>query len=74
MIRFDGKGQQTIDATVKGKCRITGGVPFKLPARANIETDGFEAQIRYALDGPIPGASLQCQLAGGVRAMSLWKP
>jgi hypothetical protein len=63
-IRFDGKGQQTTTAKVEGNCSFV-GVPFTMPTRGSIETDGLDALIRYAVDGTQPSVRMQCSLGPG---------
>jgi hypothetical protein len=63
-IRFEGKGQQTTTGKVEGNCSFA-GVPFTMPTRGSIETDGLDALIRYAVDGTQPSVRMQCSLGPG---------
>lgn len=63
--RFDGQGQQTNNVSVDGNCRMTGGVPFNLPARVSIETDGLTAEVSYETQGTMPSIGMSCEVAGG---------
>jgi hypothetical protein len=64
MIRLECDGKQTTTAAVEGgNCRMV-GVPFSIPARAKVETDGLDAQIDYAPDSMIPSFGIQCRIPG----------
>jgi hypothetical protein len=65
VIKFDGKGEQTLNAGVNGNCSMTGGLPFTVPARGSIETDGLDAQLRYTIEGTTPSISMKCQFGPG---------
>jgi hypothetical protein len=65
MIKFDGEGKQTNNATVEGHCKFTGGLPFTITLRGSIETGGLEAQIRLALMGTLPSIAMECATPQG---------
>jgi hypothetical protein len=62
MIKLDGEGKQTTNATLEGYCRFTGGLPYTLTARGSIETDGLDAQIRLTIEGKGPSLSSECNV------------
>lgn len=64
MIKLDGEGKQTTNATLEGYCRFTGGLPFTLTARGSIETDGLDAQVRLTIEGNAPSLSAECNVPG----------
>jgi hypothetical protein len=63
--RFTGQGQQTTNVSIEGRCRVTGGVPYTLPAQVTIETDGLTADVRFKITGTMPRIGLTCQTAYG---------
>jgi hypothetical protein len=65
MIKFEGEGKQTNNATVEGHCKFTGGLPFTITLRGSIETEGLEAQIRLALMGTLPRIAMECATPAG---------
>jgi len=65
VIKFDGEGKQTNNATVEGHCKFTGGLPFTITLRGSIETEGLEAQIRLALMGTLPKIAMECATPQG---------
>jgi hypothetical protein len=65
MIKLEGKGEQTNDAKVEGHCRFNAGLPFTLPARATIETDGLDAQIHFSIEGTHPSVGMECTTPAG---------
>ena len=60
MFKLEGEGKQITNATVEGNCNFTGGLPSTLTARASIETDGLEAQIRFTVEGTHPSIGMYC--------------
>lgn len=65
MIKLEGQGNQTTNATLEGgKCRFTGGMPFTLPARVTMETDGLDVQIRYTVEGQASTLKSECTIEG----------
>ena len=62
--RFDGQGQQSCNASIEGNCKFTGGIPFNLPARVSIETDGLTAEVTYEVSGQAPSLGMQCTIPG----------
>lgn len=64
MIKLEGQGNQTTNATLEGNCRFTGGMPFTLPARVTMETDGLDVQIRYTVEGKAPTLKSECTIEG----------
>ena len=64
MIKLDGEGKHTTNATLEGHCRFTGGLPIILTARGSIETDGLDAQIRLTTEGTSPTLKAQCTVEG----------
>ena len=73
-VRFEGQGQQILNARVEGNCRFTGGMPVTHPIRAGIETDGLEARITYSLEGTTPAMAMQCRVPGGGSGASMSMP
>ena len=65
LIKFEGEGKQTNNATVEGHCKFTGGLPFTITLRGSIETEGLEARIRLALMGTLPGIAMECATPAG---------
>jgi hypothetical protein len=63
VIRFEGQGQQTNDGRVEGNCKFN-GFPYELPAKATIESDGLDAQIRYTVEGTVPSLGMRCTIPG----------
>lgn len=61
---FEGQGQQTNNATVDGNCKMTSGVPFNLPAKVTITTDGLIAEINYEVMGTHPSIGMKCTIPG----------
>lgn len=64
LIKLDGEGKHTTNATLEGNCHFTGGLPITLTARASIETDGLDAQIRITTEGTSPTLSAECTIEG----------
>jgi hypothetical protein len=64
LIKLDGEGKHTTNATLEGHCRFTGGLPITLTARGSIETDGLDAQIRLTTEGTSPMLKAQCTVEG----------
>ena len=62
--RLEGQGQQTNNATVDGNCSFTGGVPYNLPAKISIDTDGLTAEVTYELTGTPPSIAIKCTIPG----------
>ncbi len=71
MIKLEGQGNQTTNATLEGHCRFTGGIPFTRPARVTMETDGLDVQIRYNVEGKAPTLESQCTIEGGTGTSTL---
>jgi hypothetical protein len=63
-IRLDGQGSQTTNVSIDGNCRMTGGTPYTIQTRGGLDTDGFEAQLRYAIEGTLPSLGMQCRVPG----------
>lgn len=63
MIRLDGEGRETTNMALQGNCHFINGVPFSLPARVTIETDGFDVQVQATVDGT-PSIGFECNLDG----------
>jgi hypothetical protein len=62
--RFDGQGTQANNASVDGNCRMSGGVPYNLPAQVSIDTDGITADVSYETMGTMPSISMKCSIPG----------
>jgi hypothetical protein len=65
--RFTGQGQQTCNVSFEGRCRITGGVPFTVPAQVTIETDGLTAEVRFKITGTMPSLRITCHTRHGTK-------
>ena len=62
--RFEGQGQQTTNVRIEGNCTVN-GVPFSVPARVSVDTDGLTADVGYELTGTMPSIGMRCTLAQG---------
>jgi hypothetical protein len=64
---FQGEGPFTVNATILGRCSFTGGVPYTLTARAELRSDGTNAEVAYSLAGAFPNIGVQCDIPGAGR-------
>ncbi len=62
--QFTGQGQQTNNAAVDGNCAFTAGVPYNLPAKVTVDTDGLNAEVTYELSGKPPSLGMKCKIPG----------
>lgn len=74
VIRFEGRGQQRVNASVQGNCSFTSGVPYTVATTGGIETDGITATLRYAIEGATPGMTMTCRVPGGGQGMGMSMP
>lgn len=60
---FEGQAPQTTDVSVQGNCTVS-GVPFTIPAKVTIDTDGQTANVKYELVGTMPTIGMRCTIPG----------
>jgi hypothetical protein len=65
IIKFDGPGDHTLNASVDGSCKITNGVPYTVVAKGGIETNGLDAKLRYTIEGTSPSMGMKCTIGPG---------
>src|SRR5207253_10729750 len=61
--RFEGQGQQTNNVRIEGNCTVQ-GVPYTVPAKVTIDTDGLTASVQFELTGTMPSIGMQCKIPG----------
>lgn len=74
-IQANGQGSQTTTVSIESNnCRMTSGSPYTIQTRGGFDTDGLEAQLRYAIEGTLPSLGMQCRFPGAGQGYGMSVP